>query len=261
MAFTQLYAVCFSPTGSSRKAAKKIASAMKGHHPILIDFTLPQNRNTSHTFLQTDLVILSLPVYGGRIPEIVQDALEKLTGKNTPVILSAVYGNRHYDDALLEMADIMTKQGFRPIAAGAFSVQHCKTPFVGTNRPNEKDEQDMVQLGKMALELLEKGVVAGALNLPGNRPYKERKPKNNAVPIVGEGCTRCGACIRTCPVGAINENNPHITDGEKCIQCNACEKICPVGTRRFTDEHTKKIVQMLEEKCKENRSNELFVLK
>ena len=42
------------------------------------------------------------------------------SASQTPAVLVVVYGNRAYDDALLELSDIATGAGFVPLAAGAF---------------------------------------------------------------------------------------------------------------------------------------------
>lgn len=63
-----------------------------------------------------------------------------MKGNNTPAIIAAVYGNRHYDDALLQMKDILTEQGFYVIAAGAFIAE--KRSLFGYRRDrNESVEQ------------------------------------------------------------------------------------------------------------------------
>jgi NADH-quinone oxidoreductase subunit F len=44
-----------------------------------------------------------------------------------------------------------------------------------------------------------------------------------------EKCTGCGACLKTCPVGAIagERKQPHRLDQTTCIKCGACREVCP----------------------------------
>ena len=38
-------------------------------------------------------------------------------------------------------------------------------------------------------------------------------------------CIKCKLCIKTCPVGAIDEN--FVIDNSKCTRCNSCADVCP----------------------------------
>ena len=46
---------------------------------------------------------------------------------------------------------------------------------------------------------------------------------------VNDGCISCGACVDTCPVGAISMEAQAVIDAGACIDCGACEGGCPVG--------------------------------
>lgn len=46
-----------------------------------------------------------------------------------------------------------------------------------------------------------------------------------------EKCTHCGACISSCPTGALYITRPSmevIMDDDKCVVCGVCLKTCPV---------------------------------
>ena len=104
-------ALYFSPTHGTRAYVRAVAAAIPGEHRE-VDLTRPEERRKEYHFTENDLVILGVPVYYGRVPE-VEGLLDGLHGGNTPVILLAVYGNRLIDDALVELSDLCAARGFR----------------------------------------------------------------------------------------------------------------------------------------------------
>ena len=46
---------------------------------------------------------------------------------------------------------------------------------------------------------------------------------------VNESCVACGACVDTCPVGAITLEDKAVVNADTCIDCGACEGVCPTG--------------------------------
>ena len=175
-----------------------------------------------------DTVLLISPVYAGRIPAMAADLFHQIDGHGMKAIVAVVYGNRDYDDALLELADIASEDGFEVIAAGAFIAQHCIFPKVANGRPDKSDIQVAVDFIKRAKE-------SGALDLTtikGKRPYK----KPGAVPLypqtVKEECRSCGVCAKECPTKAIDPFTL-ITDKDKCITCCRCITVCNSHARKF----------------------------
>lgn len=182
-------------------------------------------------FDKDDVVIIASPVYGGRLPEIVAESFKRIKGNNATAIAVVVYGNRDYDDALLELTDILKEDGFRIAGAGAFIGQHSIFPKVGTGRPDKSDEEALESFGKACRKAIEIGTYK-PLNVKGNRPYK----KISGVPVHPKGdpskCKKCGKCVKACPVGAINPENPCETDNAKCLTCGRCIYVCTQGARR-----------------------------
>ncbi len=72
-----------------------------------IDFTLPKTREKSVSFSKNDIVIVGVPVYAGRVPKVLLKYLNSIKGKGALAVAVVVYGNRNYDDALIELRDIL----------------------------------------------------------------------------------------------------------------------------------------------------------
>src|SRR5512143_2578043 len=103
MRIIKVSAVYFSPTGTTRRTVHAIAEGT-GMPFSPEDLTLPERRrNFSRSFAADELVIVGLPVYAGRLPRNLEDFFEGLHGNSTPAVAVVVYGNRDYNDALLEL--------------------------------------------------------------------------------------------------------------------------------------------------------------
>lgn len=196
-----------------------------------------------YTFAADDIIVIAVPVFGGRVPAFALQQLTALHGQNTSAIAVAAYGNRAYEDALLELSDSLTSQAFRVIAAAAVLSEHSMLRSVAAGRP---DADDLAQLTDFAKKISAKPLTeAPALtNIPGNRPYKDWQPMP-VVPQVSDSCIRCGLCSATCPTQAIPSGQPHTTDPQKCILCLRCTTICPQQARSLPQQAQALIAQKL----------------
>ena len=245
--------IYFSPTKTTQRVVKAIAHGLPERVIIHHNLTPPETATKDMPEFQNTLAIIGAPVYGGRIPLEAVNRLQRLRASNSPAVVVVVYGNRAYEDALLELSDIAVKAGFTPIAAGAFIGEHSfatKTIPIASGRPDSTDLQHAQVFGhaiyrklQAITNLLEKVPV----EVPGNRPYKERRPRTTIIaPITHEDdCTLCGTCARVCPVHAVTLDTHVVTQGSACILCCACVKRCPSHARVMKHPRIKEISQWL----------------
>jgi len=255
----------FSPTHTSEKivkaVSKKVVSALNAEY-VDMNITHISQRKEPKSFSEHELLILALPVYSGRIPEAIEEYVQSLKGENTPAVVISVYGNRDFDDALLEMKNILSGKSFNVIAAGAFIGEHSFTDKVGTSRPDSDDMAIAAEFGvKIAekVKMINDGKVLGDFSVKGNYPYKDRSPSGGITPITSEICISCGVCVAVCPTGAISGESPNLTDAQKCIRCAACVKVCPLSARSFKETPINNAIMWLEGSCVERREPELFL--
>lgn len=255
-----LYNVFFSPTGTTRAVVDKVADAIAADldiSNIIVNLTQPTKRPVAVGGEAGNVLVFGFPVYGGRVPAVLADSIKKFDGEGVYAIPVAVYGNRDYDDALVEAVDLLTAHGFKVVAAGAFIGEHSMAPRVGEGRPDANDLAIAEQFGhdiaaKLTQENYERPQVKG------NRPYMDAMAPRDDRPKTTDACTVCGICVKRCPMGIIDAEDP-AKIGEGCLQCNACVKSCPVNAKYFDDEMSLKIKAMLEGNFMARREPELFL--
>ena len=252
MTITKVWAVYFSATGTTQKVAETVAETIAvktGAAYGILDFTLPAARTEPLCFHSGELVVFGTPVIAGRVPNVLLKYLETIDGGGAMAVPVVVYGNRDYDDALIELRDILTKGGLNPVAAAAFVGEHSFSETLAKGRP---DTADLSKAASFADAVLEK--VRGLTTTTGAAPisvkgtpapyrgyYQPRDRAGNPVdirkvkPLTKDTCNNCGLCAKICPMGSINPDNVREFTGI-CIKCGACIKKCPVGAKYYEDE-------------------------
>lgn len=247
-----LHITCFSPTGTSRAVAQAVAEGTGLTYGKAIDVTYtPLDSITTYT--ANDLLIISVPVYGGLVAPLALERLENLRGNQTPAVLLTVYGNRDFEKAPAQLAEFLTQRGFIPVAAGAFVGEHSystSTHPIAPGRPNTADLQEAKAFGQKVADKLKTGSCtpidvtrmprprSGFFNMLGFILFVlryRRQAKKHPVKIVpttdADRCTTCGKCAKLCPTQAIDPLHPTETDPTRCIKCSACVKQCPRHAR------------------------------
>ena len=127
---TELY--YFSPTGGTKKAGMLLCEGISWD----IEAVDLGKKKEEPRQPKGNLVVAAMPVFGGRLPGVAAEKLRTLDGKGKKAVAVAVYGNRAYEDALLELKDILEECGFEVTAAAALVAQHSMVPEVGAGRPD-----------------------------------------------------------------------------------------------------------------------------
>ena len=250
--------VYFSPTHTSEKIARAIAEGIGMARRIETDLTL--DGDSSPIEIDNELTVLAAPVYGGRVAPVALERMKRLRGNHSPAIIAVVYGNRDYEDALIELRDTAIGLGFVPLSAGAFVGEHSySTPElpIAAGRPDKSDLQTARLFGLDSLKKWTCADISEPLYVKGNVPYKTIVHGQPTSPACNENCFACGECIEVCPTHAVrlSDDGSRIeTDASRCIKCCACVKVCPNRARTFYSP----FAAMLHEKFSSRREPELF---
>lgn len=250
--------IVFSPTGGTQKAADAVTEVW-GKHTDRIDLSDAGADFSKIEFEEEDAVLIAVPSYGGRVPEPAAKRLAQLHGCSARCIIVCVYGNRAYEDTLLELQDIAEKCGFRVTAAIAAVAEHSIMHQYAAGRPDAQDIQELQDFSKRILEKLQnKNADSGRLRLPGNRPYKKAGGAG-LIPKADKTCTGCGLCAEDCPVQAVSKEHIRTADAGKCISCMRCVARCPESARKVNRAMVSAAALAMKKVCSVKKNNELFL--
>ena len=154
----RIYQILFSPTGGTKQAAAPFAEVFR-REVSTIDLTDASMDFSQISLDKEDICVVAVPSFGGRVPAIAAERLERIRANGAMAILVVVYGNRAYDDTLLELKTCLKRAGFR-----------CAT---ATGRPDSDDLAELSRFAKEIRRCLEEGRIPDDLAVPGNDPFRE----------------------------------------------------------------------------------------
>lgn len=253
--FNKVTAVYFSATGTNMRSVCTIAREFCDRMEV-VDVTMRGEMKKKLSFGKDDLVVIGAPVYGGRIYQGAMERFSEIHGNGTPCIVTVTYGNRHYDDALLELTDFMKMQGFQIIAAAALVGQHT-FGHIQEGRPNGKDMEEDRDFTVRVKEKIASSDWSEP-QIPGNYPYREGGKGGKFRPLTNDSCTLCGACVAECPEGAIASDCKTI-DPDKCISCFRCIRNCPWRAKNMDVPAYQEFAEAFSQKLSVARENEYFL--
>ena len=263
----RIRAMYFSGTNTTAKVTSAVAYKMwqlmekegcvKAEN---IDFTPAAARDKIYSFDEDDIVVFGTPVIAGRVPNVLLKFLDTLDGGGAMAVPIVLYGNRNFDDALIELRNILEDKGFHTVAGAAFIGEHSFSKTLAAERPDAEDMKTAESFASAAADKIsdiiakaggDNGKIskileaAGPVKVDGEEPlrpyYKPRDRKGNHINILkvipkldSSKCTKCGICVKACPMGSIKEAAPGVVDGI-CIKCCGCVKKCPEQALYFDD--------------------------
>lgn len=246
-----LKTIYFSATRTSKKIALAVSEAMVDGFEA-IDIT--HESVSVEALTEGDMLLVAVPVYGGKVAPVAMERLEALRGSDTPAVVVVVYGNRNFEGAAVQLSEFLQERGFVVVGAAAFVGEHSYSTDenpVAVGRPNADDIADAKRFGALVKDKLSDSkecVDVATLKCPDSgeenikafvefvKGYQAEQAKNpvKLIPITDEErCVMCGICADVCPMGAIEREDVSVVDASKCIKCCACVKECPKEAKRL----------------------------
>ena len=266
MNLNTLNLIYFSPTGTTQKIVKQIGEEIKKTVTREFNITKLNPETIEIENAENSLTVIGIPVYSGRLPLDAVDRLQKMKANGAYTAIVVVYGNRAYDDALIELKTIASQCGFKVIAASAFIGEHSFSTAekpIATNRPDAEDLLKAKEFGSILNDKFQEYRENNSykeLEVPGNDPFKPRGGRPQLSPeTIDAKCNSCKVCESVCPVNAITIDSGGVnTDKASCIWCCACVKACAQSARIFENPVINDIQDRLSLNCKARKEPELF---
>lgn len=275
MEFKNIWKIYFSPTGTTKKVVDLLAAALSSHlSDIAIkeyDFTLKDARSSFPELTSNDLVVFGCPTYAGRLPNLLLPYLNTIEGNGATAMAAVTFGNRSFDNSLIELRDLLTAHNFKVKTAAALSCEHSFSYTLGAGRPDHKDMAEITrfiaQAAKSIYREYDGPVFVDGISAEENHGgyYQPQDRYGNSIdirkvkPLTDESsCTDCGLCAAVCPMGSIDETDFSKVTGI-CIKCGACTKKCPASAKYYDDSGYLYHKRELEEMYARRASNSFFL--
>ncbi len=263
----------FSPTGNTKLVVGLVADTLAKTLNISlqeIDFTLASKREEIYSFDNETLLVLATPTYAGRVPnKILPFVQNNIKGNNTLCVPITTFGNRNFDNSLIELNKETTNNGFKDIASCSIVCEHVFSNKLASNRPNSDDQKDIINFANKICEKIKNNDLS-IVEVKGDKDYKayyqplgiDNRPAIflKAKPEADNSlCNKCKKCSEVCPVSSPKLIEGKIEFTSICIKCQACIKNCPVKAIAIKDEAFNSHVKMLEKNYTRENKSEWFI--
>ena len=238
----------FSGTGNTWWASNRFALKLKelGFNAETCSIEISKTA-INQRFEKADLIFLNYPIYGSDRPEIVKNFIKCMPDTKTKIPFGIICTQLMFsgDGAWLEHKTIEQKGYKINWALHLKMPNNISIPGFPFRYTNEKSSLNNI-LQKAEKRLLKIAVFVSAgksfkqgttifsnlLGLIQRGPYRHMyKSLQNDVSINPETCTKCGKCIKLCPVGNIKFADEAIGGFPEfqahCNLCLRCYSFCP----------------------------------
>lgn len=181
--------ITFSPTHTSKQVGEAIVRGTGISDVARTDLTFHPAGKLE--IPESTLTVITVPVYGGKVAPPALERMKDVHASGAPAVLVAVYGNRAYEKALVELDAFASDRGFKVIAGATFVGEHSyntqQNP-IAAGRPDADDLQFAETFGAKIRTKIEAAVDMDKLYaVDVNRIQRPRQAFFSVIPFLAEG--------------------------------------------------------------------------
>lgn len=213
---------CFSGTGNSLYAAKKIAAAIGAE---------VRNMRNAGEECYDNVIGFVFPTYFWGLPKSVRRFIGRLhiTNKDSYIFAVTTYGG--ISQGVCDAVNVLLKKQKVKLSYSAkVKMVENYLPAMDCNDSDELWEKSDAALDKIILDISGRKRNIAAPYTAFNGVAQNAYPANKggcADRFTVEGCKSCGLCAELCPNGNIVLENGVPKFGENCDLCLGCLNCCP----------------------------------
>jgi ferredoxin/flavodoxin len=243
------FIVYCSPAGTTRKVALTVKSTLAEHGQAVALYDLANSLDEATIYYdikntqKEHYLFVGSPVYACHAVPVITNFISRLPNNSVGYAVPFVtWGGVTSGIALFEMAEMLTRKGYRIVGAAKILAAHSLMwqfeHTLGEGHPDEADENLLVQLLTTVHEYIgSNNAIPISLSILNYLPENVREPMakidlnyaRQSLPqkaVDKNICTQCNICRAVCPAHAIT-CDPFPEFNQNCIMCFTCMRCCP----------------------------------
>lgn len=236
----------FSGTGNSKYIAELFCQKMGAKC-----YSIEETIDVGKLINSEEVIGFCYPIYGSRVPRnmrgFIQKYLPDLKGKK--LIIFATQWLFSGDGARV-LTDLFPKNHIEVIYAEHFNMPNNVSNLFFLRQVSEQKMERKILKAEKKLDLVCQDIKLGKIKKRGFSGFSKflgvlqgslwQKESTSVDLVAGsmeeklaksvrinQNCTRCGVCIKVCPVNNLKLENKIIQHNNDCVGCYRCVNMCP----------------------------------
>lgn len=242
----------FSGTGNTAWVVKCLSDKLKNLGNEVSYLSCEEVKSSTIDLDRIDMVGIVFPIHSSFPPRIFQEFLLSLpSAKKIPLFAIATAGYTAGDVAWYSVQELKSK-GYEPFLFSNIIMGNnlhlpriSPLPVTTATKMKERLKKAELKITKLSELINSKKIHREGVSILGRLlGITQRAIAEKFAHWAFSGfctdssCTRCGFCIKNCPINSIKIKDDNIIFLEKCMLCMRCYSFCPTKSIQYTEKTT-----------------------